>query len=192
MRYVLRFEGEPAPGLCETHGGFQSVLRRTSLGKATGVLAAFCPECEQAGVENGEPTLPLQTLPRLAAVFRDAEEPKPSGTIIRVTTFPGALDALDLACYADSVERAPFSRSRIFADEFRRLEAMNPDALAERLVGLLLANEVIRREKKRSITLHLPEDVASGVDVMAERVGLYRPDTVLAVCLSSLLRANGE
>ena len=91
-----------------------------------------------------------------------------------------------------AVERAPFSRSRIFADEFRRLEAMNPDALAERLVGLLLANEVIRREKRRSIPLHLPEDVASGVDVMAERVGLYRPDTVLAVCLSSLLRANGK
>lgn len=192
MRYLLRFEGEPAPGLCESHGSFRSMLRRTTVGKATGVLAAFCPECEKAGSLHDEPTLPLQTLPRLAAIDRDAEELKPSGTRIRVTAFPGALDALDLACYADSVERAPFSRPRIFAEEFRRLNAIDSEALAERLVGLLLANEVIRREKKRSITLHLPEDVASGLDVMAERVGLYRPDTFLAVCLSCLLRANEE
>ncbi|MDD2765368.1 MAG: hypothetical protein PHE83_15500 [Opitutaceae bacterium] len=136
--------------------------------------------------------MPLQSLPRYRAVERDAQEPKPSGKRMTARVFPAALDALDLACYADSAADAPFSRARIFSEEVRRLEALDPDAIADRLVGLLVANRRGRAEKKRSMTIWLPEGVVESLDEMTERVGLFRPDMVLSICLSCLLRANED
>lgn len=192
MRYVLRCEGEPAPVLCERHGAFSVPLARIRSGKAAGALAASCPVCAESGADDAEPTLPLQSLPRFRAVELDAQEPKPSGTRMTARVFPAASDALDLACYADSAADAPFSRARVFTEEVRRLEALDSDALADRLVGLLLANRRGRAEKKRSLTMWLPEGVAESVDGMAGRVGLFRPDTVLSICFSCLLRANED
>lgn len=205
MRYLLRREGDPVSGWCEDHGVFRTSLRRIRFSlpmfdgygsyRGNRVLAGVCPECQTMDPicsRDNVRVLPLQSIPRVQlseSGFAGRSREK-ADTALRIRTWSPAIDALDLACYAEQPGDLFFARETVFTDELRRLSDIAEDTtLAERIVDLITFN-IVDSDSKMLMLLMLDDDERAMLSEMADRVGLEVSEMAAGICLSALLRVN--